>query len=188
MGEESKGSWFASLPGVLTAVATLVTALTAGYAAYKKSNPDSPPQQIVAKPADSSSAATPPSSTAPVVTPQGTAAVANASCRIDGFIYNQATNKALPGVQVSIDDGTSNGRVIATSGPLGKFVASCGDLPASAFPLRLKITSDSWKCGPAAPPVIRPVAEEITSAGSARLTIPVPLQMIMRAKARSCRG
>jgi hypothetical protein len=78
-------------------------------------------------------------------------------------------------------------RVLATTGLDGTFSASCGDFPASAFPLRLKIGNPQWRCSPTVP-ITEAVPETIPQAGDQNLNISVSVNAIKKRRQVACRA
>jgi hypothetical protein len=174
MADES-GSWWKSLPGVLTALAGLITAGTASYVAIARHDGGGSGKIDAAAIAPA----------LPVAQQGGNVAKASA-CMVAGQVYNQDDAKPVPGTRILVPNG--NGvRVLATTGLDGKFSASCADVPASAFPLHLKIGNLQWHCSPTAT-YVQAVRETVPEAGDQNLNISISLNAIGRRTHAGCRG
>ena len=136
---EESGSWWKSLPGVLTALAGFITAVTASYVAIARHDGGAP--------AKSDTAVTAPAVT---VAQQGAGTAKASGCTVSGQVYNRDDSQPLPSTRILVPSEKGL-RVLATTGLDGKFSASCADFPASAFPLHLKIGNPEWRCSPTVP-------------------------------------
>ena len=174
MAEES-GSWWKSLPGVLTALAGFITAATASYVAIARHDGGAS--------AKSDTAATVPALS---VAQQGAGSAKASACTVSGQVYNRDDSKPLASTRILVPNGKGL-RVLATTGLDGKFSASCADFPASAFPLHLKIGNPQWRCSPTVP-VTESVPETIPVAGDQNLNISVSVNAINERRRVVCRG
>jgi hypothetical protein len=174
MAEES-GSWWKSLPGVLTALAGFITAATASYVAIARHDGGASPK--------SDSAVTVPAVT---VAQQGAGPEKASTCAVSGQVYNRDDSKPLPSTRILVSNGKGL-HVLATTGLDGRFSASCADFPTSAFPLHLKIGSPQWRCSSSVP-VTEAVPETISQAGDQNLNISVSVNAINKRRQIVCRG
>jgi hypothetical protein len=177
MAEES-GSFWKSLPGVLTALAGFITAATAAYVTIGRH--DGGGSGASAK---TDTAATVP---AAAVAQQGGGTAKPSACMVAGQVYNQDDSKPLPGTRILVPNGKGL-RVLATTGLDGKFSASCADFPASAFPLHLKVGNPQWRCSPTSA-FTEGVQEMIPAEGDQNLNISVSVSAINKRRTATCRA
>jgi hypothetical protein len=64
-------------------------------------------------------------------------------CKVEGMIYNNENNAAMPKVKVYLVNKKNTEHYLVTNGADGKFAGDCSELSQEDFPQKLKIRTDS---------------------------------------------
>lgn len=120
----AKKPFFTTLPGILTGIAAVITAVTGLYVALQG-----------------------PSETKLVPSPQ-----ASPKCSISGLVFDRDSNLPLSGVWIDLYRDLSSIQQrphklkagVATTGPDGKFSINCSWVKESQYPLLLAVRHQDW--------------------------------------------
>lgn len=127
MSKNKKKSFFTTLPGILTGIAAVITAVTGLYVALRK-----PPEpKVVSLPEERRE---------------------EIACSISGLVFDSDSNRPLSGVWVDLYRDLSSIQQrpkrlkagVATTGPDGRFSINCSWVKESQYPLLLAVRHQDW--------------------------------------------